>query len=103
MLFAGKCIFASSWKPQNRVVYAHEILGRQVEIRVAPFVFTRTILLIFWSLRVTWRVYIKREDELVMIKGVVAYEPVAPARRRLTVEAATPSTYQTDRNAIDKR
>ncbi|KAJ0403974.1 hypothetical protein ATCC90586_005841 [Pythium insidiosum] len=102
MLFAGKCIFASSWKPQNRVVYAHEILGRHVEIRVAPFVFTRTILLIFWSLRVTWRVYIKREDELIMIKGVVAYEPVAPARRRLTVEVASPSTYQTDRNPIDK-
>ncbi|GLD96105.1 hypothetical protein PINS_up004783 [Pythium insidiosum] len=91
--FACKCIFARNWQTQNRVMFSNEINGKRVEIRVAPFVFSRTILLIFWSLRVLWRVYVKREDELVMIRGVVAYEPIATPRRRLTVEVAKPATY----------
>ncbi|TMW57508.1 hypothetical protein Poli38472_003433 [Pythium oligandrum] len=73
-VYLMKLMFAKNWRVNDRVIYQGKLFGHYVEIRVMSFLFTRVTILIFWSLRFLWKVWKRREDELIVLNGRVAYD-----------------------------
>lgn len=61
---------------QDRVVFEY-VLGadHRLQLRVVPFLLSRLVTLLGWSLRILWRLWMLqvREGELVVIQGSVTY------------------------------
>lgn len=72
----AEILFNPSSALQDRVVYEHALnSGRSVQFRVVPFLLSRLITLLSWSLRIQWRLWTLKahENELVVIQGCVTY------------------------------
>lgn len=73
---AAQILLNPSSTLQDRVVYEHALSSsHSVQFRVVPFLLSRLIALLSWSLRIQWRLWTlkAREHELVVIQGSVTY------------------------------
>ncbi|TYZ64006.1 hypothetical protein PybrP1_001224 [[Pythium] brassicae (nom. inval.)] len=73
---AADIVFSPHSSLQDRVVFEVTLsAGHRLQVRVVPFLLSRIVTLLSWSLRIMWRLWTlnERESELVVIQGGVSY------------------------------
>lgn len=80
---AAAIVFDPHSSLQDRVVCEYVLSAEhRLQVRVVPFLLSRVMTLLSWSLRILWRLWTlkERESELVVIQGGVSY--VCPRRHK---------------------
>ncbi|GAB9469833.1 hypothetical protein Gpo141_00007098 [Globisporangium polare] len=65
---------------QDRELFFMIIGSRRIEFRVVPFFFSRLATTFMWSFRLLWRILYATNDEVILLRGQIAY---ATKARRL--------------------
>ncbi|GAB9469835.1 hypothetical protein Gpo141_00007100 [Globisporangium polare] len=73
VLFACEIVFARHWDLQDRKIHAIAVGNRTIEYRIITFFFSRLATVFLWCLRLLWRIVVALPDDLVMLRGKVAY------------------------------
>lgn len=82
---AAAIVLDGDYNLRDRVVYRVHAHRRTVSVKVAAFIISRVATLLGWSLRMLWRIWHQRGDELILLHGSVCYETkLAQVRRRKT-------------------
>lgn len=58
---------------QDRLIFPVLIGRRRIEFRVVPFFFSRLATTFLWSFRLLWRIFHAKNDEVILLRGQVAY------------------------------
>lgn len=73
ILFACEIIFARHWDLHDRKIHSVAVGSRTIEYRIITFFLSRLVTILLWCLRLLWRILVAQPDDLVMLRGKVAY------------------------------
>ncbi|TMW57506.1 hypothetical protein Poli38472_003431 [Pythium oligandrum] len=58
---------------RDRAVLSFEVFGHQLKLRVLSTMLSRMLVTFGWSCRIAWRLWRRKESELLIIQGTVTY------------------------------
>lgn len=73
VLFACEIVFTRHWDLHDRKIHSVAVGSRTIEYRIITFFFSRLVTILLWCLRLLWRTLVAQPDDLVMLRGKVAY------------------------------
>ncbi|GAB9469834.1 hypothetical protein Gpo141_00007099 [Globisporangium polare] len=73
ILFACEIVFARHWDLQDRKIHSVAVGSRTIEYRIISFFFSRLVTILLWCFRLLWRILQAQPDDLVLLRGKVAY------------------------------
>ncbi|GAB9469832.1 hypothetical protein Gpo141_00007097 [Globisporangium polare] len=78
---------------KDRKLFHVVVDNRQIEFRVVPFFVSRLGTTFAWSFRLLWRIFRVKDDELVFLRGKVAYGYAAPPHAVIPVALSEKASH----------